>query len=56
MLMHTNTTTALDGLYREQWLIQEMQYGLFLAEFLLLLFPRLVQEPSECRRERSLSY
>lgn len=48
MLMNMNT----DELYREQWIIREIKYGLLLAEFLVLFFPRLVQEPSECCREK----
>lgn len=52
MLMNTNVSTALDELYREQWIFQEIKHGLLPAEFLALFFPRLVQEPGECCREK----
>jgi len=45
-------STALDKLYREQRIVREIEYGLLPAEFLVLFFPRLVQEPSECCREK----
>lgn len=51
MLMNINTSTAWDGLDREQWIVQTSEH-LLPAKFLVLVFPSLVQEPSECYREQ----
>lgn len=52
MLMNLNMSTPLGELYREQWIVQETKYGLLPAEFLVVFFPRLVQESSERCREK----
>lgn len=53
MLMNINTGTTVSELYREQRIVPEIKEGLLPAEFLVLFFPRLMQEPSERCREKT---
>lgn len=52
VLTKINTSSLLDELYRVLSVVQGIKYCLLPAKFLVLFFPRLVQEPSERCREK----